>query len=109
MTASVESLDISTTLHGEIAMIKNNPAADKTNMEPRVEVGGDQVTPVKRKKSKKAPKKLLSSLDYEIYAGNTSITNINLSAAKMHKVSPPPQGHYHRGGASTLLDPSVRA
>jgi hypothetical protein len=109
MTASVESLDISTTLHGDIALSRNNLAGDKTLMEPRVEVGGDQVTPMKRKKSKKGPKKLLSSLDYEIYAGNTSTTNINLSAAKLHKLSPPPQGHHHRGGASTLLDPSVRA
>jgi hypothetical protein len=42
-----------------------------------VEVGGDQVTPLKRKKAKKGPKKLLASLEYEIYAGNTSTTNIH--------------------------------
>jgi hypothetical protein len=46
-------------------------------MEARVEVGGDQVTPLKRKKGKKGPKKLLASLEYEIYAGNTSTTNIH--------------------------------
>ena len=77
MTASVESLDISTTLHGDIAQNRINPAADKTLMEPRVEVGGDQVTPMKRKTGKKGSKKLLASLDYEIYAGNTSTTNFN--------------------------------
>ena len=89
-------------------MNRNYPSAEKTVTEARVEVGGDQVTPLKRKKGKKVSKKLLASLEYEIYAGNTSTTNIHLTAAKMHKVSPPPQGHHHRGGTSTL-DPSVRA
>lgn len=69
-------MDISTTQFGDIPLTRNNPTADKTLTEARVEVGGDQVTPLRRKKGKKGPKKLLASIEYEIYAGNTSTTNI---------------------------------